>query len=31
VGALLAGIARKVLGVHWFGDVEAGWIVGGVI
>lgn len=31
VGALLAGIARMVLGVHWFGDIVAGWIVGGLL
>lgn len=28
--AVLAGIARMVLGVHWAGDIVVGWAVGGI-
>lgn len=31
VVAVLAGIARMVLGVHWAGDIVVGWAVGGIV
>jgi len=31
LGALAIGVARVVAGVHWPGDILAGWFLGAVI